>query len=255
MAGRVAGKVAIVTGAGTGIGRACAVALASEGARVVVANRNAERGEETVRRITAAGGAARFWQTDVSRAGDCQRVVDETIAAYGQVDVLVNNAGIFPRASLAETTEEFWDTIMATDLRGPYLLCQGVIPHMVRQGGGSIVNMGSIHGLGGAAELFAYATAKGGLLTMTKNLARAYARHRIRVNYVIPGWVASEGELVIRGREGHDMAWLREQGERQPMGRLQVPEDAASAVLFLASEESQQVTACVINTDGGASVF
>ncbi len=252
MPGRVEGKVAIVTGAGTGIGRACAVILAREGARVVVANRNADNGNDTVRRIQEAGGEARFVQTDVSRGEDCRNVVAETVSAFGRVDVLVNNAGIFPRASLDRTDEEFWTSIMDTDLKGPYLLCREAIPHMVKQGGGSVINMGSVHGLGGAPELFAYATAKGALLTMTKNLARAYSRQLVRVNYVIPGWVATEGELVIRGQ---DKAWQEEANKRAPMGRLQVPEDAAYVVLFLASDESEQVTAAVINADGGASMF
>jgi NAD(P)-dependent dehydrogenase (short-subunit alcohol dehydrogenase family) len=253
--GRVSNRVAIVTGAGTGVGRACAELLAAEGARVVVANRSVERGNETVRRITAAGGQAMFCRTDVTQVDDCRRVVEETIASYGRLDILVNNAAIFPRATLEETTPEFWDALMATNLRGPFLLCQAAIPHMVRGGGGSIINTGSNNGIVGAPELMAYAVTKGGLLTMTRNLARAYARDHVRVNYVIPGWIASEGELEVRGRAGQDLAWLQEQGRRQPMGRLQVPEDAAQTVLFLASDASSQITACVINTDGGSSVF
>lgn len=255
MPGRVEGKVAIVTGAGTGIGRASAVILAKEGASVVVANRNADNGNETVRRIVDVGGKARFCQTDVAQAADCTRVVEDAVSAYGRLDVLVNNAGIFPRATIENTTEEFWDTIMATNLRGPFLLCQQALPHMVRQGGGSIINVGSIHGLGGAPELFAYAASKGGLLNMTRNLAKGYARYQIRVNYVIPGWVITEGELNVRGSAGQDLAWLREQGKRMPMGRLQEPEDAAYTILFLASDESSQVNACIINTDGGSSML
>lgn len=253
VSGRVAGKVAIVTGGGTGIGRACAQLLAAEGARVVVAGRTPETGGETVRRIRAAGGEAGFVQADVSRAADVERMVGAAVEAYGRLDVLVNNAAIFPRATLAETTEEFWDRMLAVNLKGPYLCCRAAVPAMERGGGGSIINIGSIHGLGGAPELFAYAVSKGGLLTLTRNLAQALAPRQIRVNYVIPGWVPSEGELRVRAAQGQDLAWLEEQGRRLPMGRLQRPEDAAYAVLFLASDESSQVTGAVINTDGGAA--
>lgn len=255
MAGRVAGKVAVVTGGGTGIGRACAETLAREGASVVVANRTAAHGEETVRRIEAEGGAAVFFRTDVSREEDCARAVRAAVERYGKLDVLINNAGIFPRATLGQTTPELLDDILGIDLVGPLYMCKHAIPEMERAGGGSIVNVGSIHGMIGGASLVAYAAAKGGLLNLTRTLARAYASKLIRVNYLIPGWVITEGEVVIQAKEGHDEQWLAEMGKRQPMGRHQTPQDAASAALFLASDESSQVTAAVINTDGGSSVF
>ena len=255
MSDRVAGKVAIVTGAGTGIGRATAVLLAREGARVVVANRSEDTGAATVRLIEQAGGHALFARTDVARAAECNACVEQAVSAFGRLDVLVNNAGIFPRARLADTTEEFWDEMLATDLKGPYQMCRAAVPMMQQVGGGSIINVGSIHGLVGSPELFAYAAAKGGLLTMTRNLARAFAGDHIRANYLIPGWVPSEGELHIRGLANQDLAWLLERGKSLPMGRLQTPEDAAKAILFLASDDSEQITGAIINTDGGSSVF
>jgi NAD(P)-dependent dehydrogenase (short-subunit alcohol dehydrogenase family) len=252
---RVAGKVAIVTGAGTGIGRATAELLAREGARVVVANRSPATGEETVRAIVAAGGEARFIQTDVSREADGVRLVDETVRAYGRLDVLVNNAAIYPRADLAETTIAFWREIMATNLEGPFVLCREAVPRMLASGGGSIVNVGSFNGLGGASNLVAYATAKGGLLTLTRNIAATYARQGIRVNYLIPGWNITETEKVVQAREGHDAAWLAAAETRQPGGRFSVPADAAYAVLWLASDESAFVNGAIINTDGGAAAL
>jgi NAD(P)-dependent dehydrogenase (short-subunit alcohol dehydrogenase family) len=252
--GRLAGKVAIVTGAGTGIGRGIAEAFAREGAAVVVANRNRQNGEETVRRIDAGGGRALFQPADVTREADCRDAVRAALEAFGKLDVLVNNAGIFPRATLEETTEELWDRIFATNLRGPAFLCKYAVPEMRRAGGGSIVNLGSTNQYAGLPNLFAYSCAKGGLLTMTRNLARALAADRIRVNTVNPGWVISEGEVVVQAQEGHDAAWIEEMGPRQPLGRHQMPEDAAMACVFLASDESSQVTGIELNCDAGRSM-
>ena len=255
MGERVRGKVAIVTGGGTGIGRAAAETLAREGAAVVVANRNVDSGAETVRRIAEAGGRAVFCRTDVAEEGDCARAVQTALERFGHLDVLVNNAGIFPRYRLEETTPQVLNEIMAVNLNGPLYLCKHAIPAMVQTGGGSVINVGSIHGLRGGANLIAYAASKGALLNLTRTLARAYARQQVRVNYLIPGWVITEGEVVIQAKEGHDEEWLRQAGQRQPMGRHQVPQDAANAILFLASDESSQVTGAILNTDGGSSVL
>ena len=255
MGSRVAGKVAIVTGAGTGIGRASAETLAREGASVVIANRSAETGEETARRIAEQGGQATFCRTDVAREADCILAVQTAIERYGRLDILVNNAGIFPRYSLAETTPEVLDEIMHTNFGGAFFCCKHAIPAMVQGGGGSIVNVGSLHGLLGSPNLVAYAASKGALLNLTKTLAAAHARQQVRVNYLIPGWVISEGEIRVQAADGHDEQWLEEMGKRMPMGRMQEPQDAANAILFLASDESSQITGAVINTDGGSSVF
>lgn len=252
--GRLAGKVAIVTGAGTGIGRGIALAFAREGAAVVVANRSAETGQETVRLVEEAGGTARFQRTDVTRESDCAAVVGTAVEAFGALHALVNNAGIFPRATLEETTEALWERIMATNLRGPFFMCKHAVPELRRAGGGSIVNLGSTNQYTGLPALFAYSCAKGGLLTMTRNLARALAPDRIRTNVINPGWVISEGEIVVQAAEGHDAAWLAEMGRRQPLGRHQVPDDAAMAAVFLASDESSQVTGIELNCDAGRSM-
>ena len=252
---RVEGKVAIVTGAGSGIGRCAAELLAREGAQVVVANRTEEKGEETVRRIRVAGGDAIFVRTDVSQEADCINLMAEAERRYGRLDVLVNNAAIYPRSTLLETTVEFWNEIMATNLRGPFVLCREAVPPMIRAGGGSIVNVGSFNGLGGGANLTAYSVSKGGLLALTRNVAAAYSHEGIRVNYLIPGWVLTDNERVIQAKEGHDRAWLEEHADAQPSGRFSDPEDAAFGILYLASDDSIQVSGTILNTDGGSSML
>ena len=252
---RVAGKVAIVTGGNAGIGRAASELLAREGARVVVASRTAASGQETVQLIEAAGGQATYVQTDVSREADCVNLVAEAVRLFGRLDVLVNNAAIYPRSTLTETTVEFWREIMATNLEGPFVLCREAVPRMLEVGGGSIVNVGSFNGLAGGANLTAYSVAKGGLLTLTRNVAGAYSRENVRANYLIPGWNITETEKVVQAKEGHDAAWLAEAGTRQPGGRFSVPADAAYAILWLASDESIFVNGAIVNTDGGSATL
>ena len=253
--GRVQDKVAIVTGGGTGIGRGIAEALAREGARIVIANRNEETGEAAARGIRDAGGEAVFCRTDVSREDDCARLAQAAADAFGGLDVLVNNAGIFPRMAIEETTEELWDRIHAINLKGVFFACKHALPRMRERGGGSIINVGSYHGLGGSGNLFAYSVSKAGLLGLTRNIAKSYRPHRIRCNYLIPGWVISEGEIEVQALEGKDEEELKRIGERLPMGRHQTPEDSAHAAVYLASDESFMVTGCVINVDGGSTLI
>lgn len=248
--GRVADKVIVVTGGATGIGRGISEMLAREGARVVIANRNAERGREAEQAIREAGGEARFVATDVAAEASCRNLVEEAVRAYGRVDGLVNNAGIFPRASLDETTEELWDQIFDVNLKGAFFCCKYAVPEMRKAGGGSIVNIGSANAYVGLPELFAYSVSKGGMITMTRNLANALAPDRIRVNFVNPGWVITEMEIEIQAKEGHDEQWIAEAGRNMPLGRHQVPEDAAYATLYLLSDEASQVNGDLLNVDG-----
>jgi NAD(P)-dependent dehydrogenase (short-subunit alcohol dehydrogenase family) len=249
---RVARKVVILTGGNAGIGRAGAELLAREGASVVVASRTAASGEATVTAIRDAGGDARYIQTDVSREEDCVRLVKDTLRVYGRVDVLINNAAIYPRATLSETTIAFWREIMASNLEGPFVLCREAVPHMLEVGGGSIINIGSGNGFGGGANLVAYSVAKGALLTLTRSIAGAYGHDNIRANYLNPGWNITDTEIVIQAKEGHDAAWLADAEDRQPGGRFSVPADAAHAMLWLASDESVFINGAIISTDGGS---
>lgn len=248
--GRVDGKVIVVTGGATGIGRGISEVLAREGARVVIANRSVNRGQEAEAAIRAAGGEAHFVPTDVAVEAECRHVMEEAVRVYGRLDGLVNNAGIFPRGTLDETTEELWDQIFAVNLKGAFFCCKHAVPRLRQAGGGCIVNIGSANAYVGSANLFAYSVSKGGMITMTRNLSAALADDRIRVNFVNPGWVITEMEIEIQAREGHDAEWIAESGRQMPLGRHQVPEDAAYAVLYLMSDEASQVSGDLLNVDG-----
>jgi len=255
MSDRVAGKVVVVTGAARGIGRGCAELLAREGARVVIGDVLDDEGARAVEAIRACGGEAVFQRADVTREEECASLVERAVAAYGRLDALVNVAGWFPRATLEETTTDLWEQVQAVNLRGPFYCCKHAAPRLRAAGGGSIVNIGSINGIQGLPNLVAYAAAKGGLLAMTRTLAGAYAAERIRVNYVIPGWVLSEGEMALHQKRGTTAADLRRAGDALPLGRHQTPADTAYAVLYLVSDESAQVTGTIMHIDAGASTL
>jgi NAD(P)-dependent dehydrogenase (short-subunit alcohol dehydrogenase family) len=252
---RVANKVALVTGAAQGIGRGCAELLAREGAAVVVADIREEQARNVVDAINKRGGNAAYFPTDVCDEDQCARVVNLTIEKFKRLDILINNAGWFPRATLEETTTELWEGVIRTNLRGPFYCCKYAVPHMRTVGGGSIINIGSINGIQGLSNLVAYSAAKGGLLALTRTLAGALAEDRIRVNYVIPGWVLTEGETALHLASGKTLEQLRRSGQTLPLGRHQTVEDVAYVVVYLASDESTQITASVINVDAGASML
>jgi NAD(P)-dependent dehydrogenase (short-subunit alcohol dehydrogenase family) len=253
MSGRVEGKVAVITGAAQGIGRACAELLAREGAWVVIGDIRTDQGAATVEAIRAEGGEALFRQTDIIYEEQCAALIHSAVENFGRLDVLVNNAGWFPRATLEQTTTELWDRVIAVNLRGAFYCCKYAVPQMRAGGGGSIVNMGSVNAVQGIPTLFAYAAAKGGLLTLTRTLAGAHAREGIRVNYVMPGWVLTDTEREVQRRIGVGEDELRRAGEALPLGRHQTPEDIAYAVLYLASDESSQITGITLPVDAGVS--
>jgi NAD(P)-dependent dehydrogenase (short-subunit alcohol dehydrogenase family) len=255
MTGRVQGKVAVVTGAAQGIGRGCAEMLAREGARVVVGDIQQDKGQEVVAAIRRGGGEALFQHVDVVEEQQCKQLIDAAVQAYGRLDIVVNNAGWYPRATLEETTTELWESILHVNLRGAFFCCKYAVAHLRANGGGSIINIGSINGLQGLPNLVAYAAAKGGLLSLTRTLAGAYAQDRIRVNYIVPGWVLTEGELVVQRGQGLSKEDLLRAGEALPLGRHQSPEDTAYAVVYLASDESAQVTGTIMHLDAGASTL
>ncbi|MFC5449254.1 SDR family NAD(P)-dependent oxidoreductase [Paenibacillus aestuarii] len=247
---QLAGKTALVTGAAKGIGADIAEQLLRLGANVVLADVD-DRGEETAERWRQGGYTARFIHSDVSKSADVARMVAYAEEAFGGLDILVNNAGIFPRADLSETDETFWNRVMDINLKGAYLACQAAVPGMIQRGGGSIINIGSLHATKGAPETLAYAISKGGLVTLTRNLAGALAVHKIRVNCVHPGWVASDGELARLASNGEDGDSLEQAVRRMPMGRMQTGADIAAAVVFIASAMAGQITGQQLTVDGG----
>jgi NAD(P)-dependent dehydrogenase (short-subunit alcohol dehydrogenase family) len=249
---RLRDKVIVVTGSTRGIGEDIAVVAAGEGARVVVSGRDERAGEAVVGRIERAGGVAVFARADVAVAADCQRLVEAAVSRFGRLDGLVNNAGIFPRSSLLETDEAFFDLLFGIDLKGAFFCCRHGVAAMVKGGGGSVVNIGSTHAWAGARDLAAYAVAKGALHTLTRHIAKNYARDRVRANWVTVGWVETPGEVSRVETEGLDAAWLRGQGrERVPLGRLQTGTDIAWATVYLLSDEAAQVTGTEIHVTGG----
>jgi NAD(P)-dependent dehydrogenase (short-subunit alcohol dehydrogenase family) len=255
MSNRLGGKVVIVTGAAQGIGFGCASLIASEGAAVMLGDVQEEKGELAATQIRSSGGKAEFCKVDVKNEKECAGLVQKALGSFGRVDGLVNNAGWFPRGTLEETTTELWEEVLQVNLRGSFYCCKHAVPVMRERGGGSIVNMGSICGIQALPNLVAYGAAKGGLLSLTRTLAGALAEHRIRVNYVIPGWVLTEGELALHKAQGRPEEALRKEGEKLALGRQQTPLDAAYAVVYLLSDESAQVTGSVLHVDAGASTL
>jgi NAD(P)-dependent dehydrogenase (short-subunit alcohol dehydrogenase family) len=255
MTDRMAGKVTVITGAAHGIGLGCARLLAREGARVVIADKDATAGEEAAESINAGGGRALFQATDVTDEAQCAAAMEAAVGAFGRLDGLINNAGWFPRGTLEETTADLWDQVLAINLRSAFFCCKHAVPHLRASGGGSIINMGSTNGIQGLPNLVAYASAKGGMLALTRTLAGAYSRDRIRVNYLIPGWVLTEAEIALQHSRGMSDDDLQRAGAALPLGRHQTVEDMANAALYLASDESSQVTGSILNIDAGATVL
>ena len=249
MAGRLDGKIALVTGGSSGIGRASALAFAREGAKVVVADVTAEGGQETVRLIKEAGGEARFLKVDVARAAEVETLITQTVAAYGRLDCAYNNAGIEGAfVSTTEYPEADWDRVLAINLKGVWLCMKYEIAQMLQQGGGAIVNTASGAGLVGVAGLSAYVASKHGVVGLTKTAALEYAKAGIRVNAVCPGVIQTP--MVARlTSQRPEMAEALVAAE--PMGRTGKPEEIAEAVVWLCSEAASFVTGHAMSVDGG----
>lgn len=252
---RLKNKVTIITGAGQGIGRGCAEAFAREGAKVVIANRSAEHGEEAVQQIIDQGGEAIFVQVDVAVPEQVEAMVTRTIEHFGQLDVLVSNAGIggrkFGDGPLHECTIEGWDTIMGVNLRGTFLACKYAIPELLKTRG-NIITMSSILGLVGSQGLYdthAYMTTKAGIVGLTRNIAAYYAKHGLRANCLAPGLVDTQ----MATRTKTDETLLEQIGFWQPLGPIGEINDVAGAAVFLASDEAKFITGIVLPIDGGWS--
>jgi len=263
---RLKGKVAVITGAGGGMGEASAKLFAKEGAKVVVAEINAEAGRKVAQQIKQEGGEAIFVQVDVSKADDVKRMVQTTVDTYGRLDILFNNAGIAgrifgspppPGKTQEEVELEDWRQVIDVNLMGPFIACLYAIPVMRKQGGGCILNTASTGALRAQPRSIAYATSKGGLVLTTKSLARAVVKDNIRVNAICPA-------LVMTGLADAFMGYPKTEEERKtklaaglsriPMGRPAKAEEIANAALFLVSDEASYITGVALPVDGGATI-
>jgi NAD(P)-dependent dehydrogenase (short-subunit alcohol dehydrogenase family) len=250
---RLADKVALITGGTSGMGRATAVLFAQEGARVAITGRNEARGQEVVAEIEQAGGTAIFIRSDVRFAEDCRRAVEETLQAFGRLDILFNNAGVLYANTVLDCTEEEWDLTLDTNLKGTYLMSKFALPAMIAQGSGVIINNASGWGLVGGDAAAAYCASKGGVVLLTKAMAIDHARQGIRVNCICPGDV--DTPMLPEDAQQRGMKWEEylASAANRPMGRIGKPEEIAKAVLFLASDDSSFVTGAVLAVDGGGT--
>jgi NAD(P)-dependent dehydrogenase (short-subunit alcohol dehydrogenase family) len=248
MSGRLKGKIGIVTGAGSGIGRACAIALANEGARVALCGRRKDRIEEVAREI---GDRAFAVTADVSRTSELNRLLDETVNRFGGLNFLVNNAGILTVGNAEQITEEQWDHLFNVNVRSVWLLSRGALPHMRKAGGGSIINIASTLGIVGARNRAAYASSKGAVILLTKSMAIDHGHENIRVNAICPSFVETELTAAIMAQVADQAAARRERTASHPIGRLGRPEDVAGLAVYLASDESSWTTGAALPVDGG----
>ncbi|HEY0829156.1 MAG TPA: SDR family oxidoreductase [Bacilli bacterium] len=248
-------KVVIVTGGGSGIGEAVCRRFAKEGASVVVVNRTASKGEQVAKDITASGGKAYALQGDVSSEADVKHIITEVMKKFSKIDVLVNNAAVCPQVKLTEMTLEEWNHVISTNLTSVFLWCREVIPAMISQGGGVIVNVSSVHALATLDGYSAYSASKGGIVSLTRAIALDYARQNIRINTVLPGAVLtpmleSSAKNLHTPKEEIMKVW----DQSQPIGRVGQPDEIAVAVMFAANPENSFMTGASLVVDGGMTI-
>lgn len=251
---RLKGKVSIITGGGSGMGRVAAQMFAAEGAKVVIAEYGEAAGEETVGLVRASGGEATFVRTDVSKESDARAMVDHALATYGRLDCLYNNAGVMPEAdhSVIDTDVDTWDSVMAVNVRGVFLGCKYAIPAMLQGGGGSIINIASFVALLGCrVPQDAYTASKGAVLSLTRSLAVQFASQGIRTNAICPGPVETPllMEWLLKDEAAKQLRLAR-----NPTGRFGKPQEIVSMAIYLASDESRWTNGASLVIDGGISV-
>jgi NAD(P)-dependent dehydrogenase (short-subunit alcohol dehydrogenase family) len=250
---RLNNKVALITGGTSGIGEATAILFAQEGARVAITGRDEKRGSAVVARILQAGGTAIFFRTDVRKVEDCRRAVDETLAAFGRLDILFNNAGVFYSHTTLDCSEEEWDLQIDINLKGTFLMSKCALPHMIAQKSGVIINNSSGWGIVGGDAAVAYCASKGGVVLLTKAMAVDHGRQGIRVNCICPGDVETPmlpDDARMRGLKWED--YIAGCANR-PLGRVGTAEEIAKAALFLASDDSSFMTGASLVVDGGGT--
>ena len=247
------GRVALVTGGNGGLGLGMALGLAEAGAHIAVAGRNTEKTATALGQIEATGVKALGLKADLSRESDIIEMVAKTIEVFGRLDILVNNAGMVVRKEPQDLTAEEWDQVLDVNLRGAFLAAKNAYPHMKRQGGGKIINIGSMYSIfGGGGSGAPYSSSKGGMVQLSKSLAVAWAKDNIQSNAILPGWFMTEltSDIPVRQPERYDMI-----SRRIPTGRWGEPEELKGAAVFLASPASDYVTGAVLSVDGGYSVM
>lgn len=243
---------AIVTGGAQGIGFAVAAALAGEGCKALaLVGRSQEKGDRAVASLKEKGADVIFISADVAEVADCRRAVDAALGHFGTINALVNAAATSARGSLVDTDEKLFDTIFATNVKGPFFLMQGVAKHLLeREAPGAIVNVLSMSAHAGQSFLTPYSTSKGALMTLTKNVASAYRKNRIRCNAVLPGWMDTEGEALVQ-KNWHDAPddWLEKAEAAQPMGQLVKPAQLARLITYMVSPQSGVMTGSLVDYD------
>jgi len=248
MSPRLENKIAIVTGAGSGIGRACALALAREGARLSLVGRRKAQLDVVAREI---GNSALVLPADVSKKPDIDRIIEETVAHWGGLNVLLNNAGVMCPGTAEQITEQQWDETFNLNVRGLWLLSRAALPHLRKAGGGSIINLASVLGINGARNRAAYAASKGAVVLLTKCMAIDHGHEKIRVNCICPSFIETELTAAVISQAPDPEAARRERTALHPLGRLGRPEDIAGLAVYLASNESAWVTGTAFPVDGG----
>jgi NAD(P)-dependent dehydrogenase (short-subunit alcohol dehydrogenase family) len=252
--GRVEGRVALVTGGASGIGRAAARALAAEGARVGIGDVDEQGGERAAEEIRAAGGDAFFRRTDVRSSADVEAFVRQAVERHGSLDVMFNNAGVAIPGSAGEMSEEDFQRVIDINLTGVWRGMRFAIPEMLKTGGGSIINSSSVQAAVGFVGWAGYAASKGGIDSLTKQTAVEYAARGIRINAIIPGTILTEMNEKVMRDSGNPDAVMAGWTSMHPIGRVGYPEEVAAAVVFLASDESSFVTGELLRVDGGMVV-
>ena len=248
MTTRLQHKTVIISGAGTGIGRACALSIAKESAQVVLVGRRREHLDGLAREI---GDSALAVSADVSRQEDIDRILDQTVTRFGSVNALLNNAGVMHPGTAEEITEDQWDQTFNINVRGLWLFSRAVLPHMRKAGGGSIINMASVLGINGARNRASYAPSKGAVVLLTKSMALDHGHEKIRVNAICPSFIETDLTAIVMSSAPDPQAARRERVSVHPLGRLGEPDDVAGLAVYLASDESSWVTGAAFPVDGG----